>query len=129
MKEGIPHGVFTHVQLSQQYRAGGFQVGYHGGVLVGDQVFEDGRTTGGANAFGVELVLHRDRQSVHGSSIVASGYFFLSLLGLGQGFVPAHSDVRVQLAVYLSDAVQICLSRLNRRNVTGSYQRRQFGGW
>ena len=95
----VGHGKLAHVELAQQHRPRILELGHHRGVLVRDVFVEYGGAAGGADACGVELVLHRQRQPVEWATVVACGNLRLSLPGRLQCLLPRYGDVRVQPAI------------------------------
>ena len=60
MMEYLRHGILAHVQLAQEHRSRGLEVGHDRGVLVGDEIGQYAGACRRPNALGPELVFHRD---------------------------------------------------------------------
>ena len=102
-----------HVQLAEQDGSGRFQVRNHRGVFTRNKVTEYRRSSGGTDACGVDLVLDRHRDPVHGPSIFAPGQRLLRLPRGLQRLVVAHCQVGVELAIQVVNALQVGFHRLN----------------
>ena len=110
-------GKLGHVQLAQEDGAGSLELGHDRRVLVGDEVVEDRRTTGGANTLGVELVFHCYWHTVHRPEIGALGDALLRFVGGLEGRVAADGEKGAESVIEPVDAFQIPVGNLNRGDV------------
>ncbi len=104
------------VGLAQKNCAGLFQVCDHSGVLVGDEICIEAGATGGTDAFGPELVLHRHRDAMHRAEVVAPAYGLLCFPRRLQGLVAGDGEVGVEFEVQAVDPVKVGLGGLHRRD-------------
>jgi len=98
-----------------------------GRVVVGHELGEDDRPTGGEHPLGVELVLVPQRYAVQGPYCLARGDLALGLIGLGAGDVGRDRDVGLEHAVVLPDALEVVIGQLHWRDLLGADQVRELG--
>ena len=109
--------------LAQGYGAGGAQALDHGRILVGLMVSVVPGSVGGPYAAGIDEVLDRHGNAVQGSAVHSGRQLAIRLLGLLEGRIGGHGDVRIQESVHQFDARQGRPGQFHGRSLPGPNRR------
>ncbi|MNZ74988.1 hypothetical protein D3C78_934560 [compost metagenome] len=119
-------GAFGHLQLAEHHRAGLAQTGDHGGVLRRNEITVNRHAGSGRYAGGPQQVLVGDGDAVQRAAAFAAHQLAFGLARLFQGQFRGDAGVAVQVAVEPVNARQLRLGDLDRRQLAGADQQRQF---
>ena len=117
---GEAKGKFVHSELTQQDGPGLAEAGHHGGIAVGNAVFQHLGLARGADARGVVEVFKGDGYTVEGAAVVTREYLRLGLPRGIHGGIGKEGDVGLELVVDGLDAVKECLGKFDGQTVGGS---------
>ena len=99
------------VGLAEHHRAGVLELLDDRGVVAGNVVVEEQRAGGGADAFGLEEILVRDRDAPQSAPSDR-----VKRLGFAPRQIRGHGDVGVERLVRRADARQVGVGELQRRD-------------
>jgi hypothetical protein len=100
----------------------------NGDRIVVGQVFSIGnRPEGGAHADGVDQILHRERNAMQNTQLLAGHDLAFRFAGVGQGLVAANGDEAIQLRLQSLGARQHGAGEFDRRNLLATNAGSKFG--
>ena len=114
---GTAHGELIHVELAQDNRIFGFELGHYRSIIRRYEVFQNLGGTSRLYALGADIVLDGARDTFEERNLLTAGNLFVHSLGLSQSFVAGNGQICFNVAFHLVDARQHIFGELYTCNL------------